>query len=89
MAPQLSMPGADGSLVTVRFDGVDGGEIIDRKLSPMFTEKAIEQARRQAATAAYNGMQAVWELPTEEAVGAANRFMSYAQISNIAVRLAG
>jgi hypothetical protein len=89
MAPQLEMPGVDGSMVTARFDGLDGNEIIDRKLNPMFTEKAVEQAQRQAATAAYNGLQAVWELPIAEAVAAANRFMSYAKISTILVRQAG
>ena len=30
MAPQLEMPGADGSTVTARFDGIDENEIIDR-----------------------------------------------------------
>jgi hypothetical protein len=27
----------DGSTVTAKFDGVDGDEIIDRKLNPSFT----------------------------------------------------
>ncbi len=70
-------------------DGLDGNEIIDRKLNSVFTEKAVDQARRQAATAAYNGLQAVWELPTAEAVAAANRFMSYANVSTLIVRQAG
>ena len=88
MAPQLEMPALDGSTVTAKFDGIDGNEIIDRKLNPMFTVGAVDLARRQAATAAYNGFQAVWELPTEEAVAAANRFMDYAGISTIVVRMA-
>ena len=82
------MPGVDGTPVTAKFDGVNGNEIIDRKLNPMFTDKAVDQARRQAATAAYHGLRAVWELPTPEAVAAANRFMSFAKISTIVVRLA-
>jgi hypothetical protein len=90
MAPQLEMSGADGSMVTARLDGLDGNEIIDRKLkNPMFTEKGAEQAQRQAATAANNGLQAVWELPTAEAVTAASRFMLYANVSTILVRLGG
>ncbi|MDQ1006442.1 RHS repeat-associated protein [Streptomyces sp. V4I23] len=88
MAPQLEMPGADGIPVTAKFDGVNGNEIIDRKLNPRFTEKAVDQARRQAATAVYNGLQAVWELPTADAVAAANRFMTYAGITTITVRMA-
>jgi len=51
-------------------DGLDGNEIIDRKLNSVFTEKAVDQARRQAATAAYNGLQAVWELNPEPLVRA-------------------
>jgi hypothetical protein len=58
--------------------GLDGNKIIDRKLNSVFTEKAVDLARRQAATAAYNGLQAMWELPTTEAVAAANWFKSYA-----------
>ncbi|WP_436698720.1 Kelch repeat-containing protein [Nocardioides sp. BYT-33-1] len=88
MAPQLEMPGVDGSMVTARFDGVRGSEIIDRKLNPVFSAKAVAQAQRQAAVAAYNGYQAVWELPTPQAVAAANRFMDYAKISTIVIRQA-
>jgi hypothetical protein len=69
--------------------GLDGNEIIDRKLNPVFTEKGVEQARRQAAVAAYDGFQAVWKLPTADAVEAAGRFMSYAKVSTILVRQAG
>ncbi|GIE77713.1 hypothetical protein Aph02nite_36630 [Actinoplanes philippinensis] len=88
-APQLEMPGADGKPVTAKFDGLEGNEIIDRKLNPRFTEKAVDQARRQAATAAYHGLTPVWELPDEAAMSAAIRFMSYAKISTIVVRQAG
>ena len=88
MAPQLEMPAVDGTTVTAKFDGIDGNEVIDRKLNPMFTDKAVDQARRQAATAAHNGFQAVWEMPTPGAVAAANRFMDFAKVSTITVRLA-
>lgn len=88
-APQLEMPGADGRPVTAKFDGLEGNEIIDRKLNPRFTEKAVDQARRQAATAAYHGLTPVWELPDEAAVSAANRLMPYAKISTIVVRQEG
>jgi hypothetical protein len=67
LAPQLEMPASDASTVTAKFDGVDGSEIIDRKLNPRFTEKMIDLARRQTATVAYHGLQPVWELPTQEA----------------------
>ena len=41
MVPQLEMPGADGSTVTARFDGLDGNEIIDRKLDRHMAMKAV------------------------------------------------
>lgn len=88
MAPQLEMPGVDGSTVAARFDGINGSEAIDRKLNPVFSAKAVWQARRQAGVAAYNGFQAVWELSTPQSVSAANRFMDYAGISTLIVRQA-
>ncbi|WP_158711610.1 ricin-type beta-trefoil lectin domain protein [Streptomyces xylophagus] len=87
LAPQLEMPAADGTVVTAKFDGVNGSEIIDRKLNPMFTEKSVDQARRQAATAAYHGLTAVYEVPDEAALAAMNRFMTFADVSTIVVRI--
>ncbi|WP_460068204.1 ricin-type beta-trefoil lectin domain protein [Streptomyces sp. YKOK-I1] len=87
LAPQLEMPAADGSVVTAKFDGVDGIEIIDRKTNPRFTEKAVDLARRQAATAAYHGLTPVYEVPNATALAAMNRFMQYAKVSTIVVRI--
>ena len=90
ISPQFEMRGADGTVVTARFDGLDGLEIIDRKTNPMFTAKAVGQARRQAGVVAFNGYHAVWELPTAAAAAAAaNRFLDYAKVSTISVRIAG
>ncbi|MBW8482523.1 LamG-like jellyroll fold domain-containing protein [Actinomadura parmotrematis] len=88
LAPQLEMPGIDGDPVTAKFDGLQGDEIIDRKSNPMFTAKAVDQARRQAATAAYHGLRPVWELPTPAAIAAAGRFMASAGITTIELRMA-
>lgn len=88
MAPQLSMPGADGVAVTAKFDGVNGNEIIDRKVGLRFTDKMVDLARRQAGTAAYHGLQPVWEVPTAERAGVANRFLKFAKMSTIQVRVA-
>ncbi|MFF4658141.1 Hint domain-containing protein [Streptomyces sp. NPDC001381] len=79
LAPPLEMPAADGSVVTAKFDGVDGIEIIDRKTNPRFTEKAVDLARRQAAKAAYHGLTPVYEVPNATALAAMNRFMQYAK----------
>jgi hypothetical protein len=87
LAPQLEMPAADGTHVTAKFDGVNGSEIIDRKLNPYFTDKAVDLARRQAATAAYHGLTPVYEVPNEVALAAMNRFMNFADVSTIVVRI--
>lgn len=62
------------------------GASIDRKLNPVFSPKAVDQATRQAAIAQHYGLQAVWELPTPQAVAAAHRFMQINEISGITVR---
>ncbi|MFI5916006.1 LamG-like jellyroll fold domain-containing protein [Dactylosporangium sp. NPDC051541] len=73
-APQLSMPGLDGTYVTAKFDGLEGDEVIDRKTAMMDTQvgssmdnEKLDQARRQAATAIYNGLTPVYELPSQTA----------------------
>jgi hypothetical protein len=87
-APYLEFTNEAGETIGAKFDGVQGLEVIDRKLNPYFTAKAVGQATRQAAVARYYGLQAVWELPTPSAVNAANRFMRANNITGITVRLA-
>lgn len=86
--PYLEFTDDIGNVVGAKFDGVRGLELIDRKLNPFFSPKAVNEAVRQAAVARYYGLQAVWELPTPTAVGAANRFMQSNGITGITVRLA-
>jgi hypothetical protein len=87
-AAYLSFIDEAGSTVGAKFDSVYGRELIDRKLNPFFSSKAAEQARRQVAVGNYYGLQVVWELPTAEAVAAAERFMKTFNISGITVRQA-
>jgi RHS repeat-associated protein len=86
-APYLEFTNAEGKTVGAKFDGVQGTELIDRKLNPVFSSKAIDQAQRQAAVAQHYGLNAVWEMKTAEAVEAANRFMRANKIEGITVRL--
>ncbi|MGQ0799431.1 MAG: RHS repeat-associated core domain-containing protein, partial [Pseudomarimonas sp.] len=86
-APYLEFKDASGQTVGAKFDGVSETELIDRKLNPVFSAKAIDQARRQVAVAQHHGLQAVWELPSQRAVDAANRFMTTNEIDGITVRL--
>ena len=87
-APYLSFKDKSGNVIGAKFDGVQGRELIDRKLNPFFSAKAIDEAKRQAAVAQHYGLQAVWELPDQAAVNAANRFMQSNNITGITVRLA-
>ena len=89
MVPRLSMPGLDGP-VTAKFDGIDGSELIDRKAGvlPFTSSSMVDQARRQAGTAAYHGLQVVWEVPTAQVLGDAQRWLSDAGVTTILVRVA-
>jgi hypothetical protein len=86
-APYLEFTDDAGQVVGAKFDGARGMELIDRKLNPVFSAKAVDQATRQAAVARHYGLTAVWELPTPQAVAAANRFMQSNNITGIVVRL--
>jgi hypothetical protein len=87
-APYLEFTDASGATVGAKFDSVSGYELIDRKTNPFFSAKAVDQARRQAAVARHYGLTAVWELPNQEAVDAASRFMKSNDVEGIVVRLA-
>jgi len=86
-APYLEFTDETGNVIGAKFDGALGTELIDRKLNPFFSAKAVDQATRQVRVAQHYGLQAVWELPTPQAVDAANRFLETNKISGISVRL--
>jgi hypothetical protein len=87
-APYLEFTDPAGNVVGAKFDGVEGLRLIDRKLNPVFSAKAVDQATRQVAVARHHGLQVVWELPTPQALEAANRFLKTNNISGITVRIA-
>jgi hypothetical protein len=86
-APYLEFTDSGGNIIGAKFDGVRGAELIDRKMAPVFSAKAVNEAVRQAAVAKHHSLQAVWELPNQDAVNAANRFMRTNNITDIRVRL--
>jgi hypothetical protein len=86
-APYLEFTDSSGNVVGAKFDGVQGIELIDRKMNPVFSAKAVDQAVRQAAVAQHYHLTVVWEFPTQVAVEAANRFLKANNISNITVRI--
>ncbi len=62
-------------------------ELIDAKLNPYFSAKAVDEATRQAAVAQYYGLQAIWEFPTQVAAEAGSRFMQANNITGITIRV--
>jgi hypothetical protein len=46
---------------------LQGDEIIERKNGalPFTSDAMVDEARHQAATSAYHGLQAVWEVPSD------------------------
>jgi len=64
-APAIERTGPDGSKKNVRFDGVDGDVLVDRKVSVVTTPKAKDQALRQSQALSEQGLTGRWEVPTE------------------------
>jgi filamentous hemagglutinin len=62
-APALERTMADGTKRLVKFDGVDGQVMIDRKVSIVTTQKAMDQALRQSEVLQQNGLTGRWEVP--------------------------
>ncbi|MCB1051248.1 MAG: hypothetical protein KDC71_11670 [Acidobacteria bacterium] len=74
-------------IIGAKFDGISSSELIDRKLNPVFSPKAVYQATRQAAVGKRYKIPVIWELPSQNAVYAANRFLTALNIPWIKTRL--
>ncbi len=86
-APELEYKASDGSIQKVRFDGVDGRVMIDRKKSVTTFPKSERQALRQSEALRQNGLTAVWEVPTDAEAARATKMLSKLGISNITIRV--
>lgn len=82
-APYLSYIDEEGNTVSVKFDGVDGRDLVDGKTNPYWSKKVAYEAERQIAVADHYGMHVVWELPTDEAAASAIRFLESRGIQGI------
>lgn len=85
-APRLSATDAEGT-VTAKFDGVDGGTMVDRKLSVTTFPKSERQMLRQSATAAENGYGVRWEVPTAAEQARAQKMAESLGVKNIDVQV--
>ena len=86
-APALERTMPDGTIRVVKFDGVDGNVMIDRKLSIVTTDKAKSQALRQSDVLRQHGLTGQWEVPTQAQHTRASKMLNNLNISNIVVRV--
>jgi len=86
-APQITRTLDDGSTKGVRFDGLDGNVLIDRKLSVVTTQKAKNQALRQSQALRQNNLTGRWEVPTQTQANRAIKMFDKLGIDNITVEV--
>lgn len=86
-APALVRTMDDGSTRLVKFDGVDGDVMVDRKVSIVTSPKAKDQAVRQSQALSENGLTGRWEVPTEAQKARAEKMLSELKITNITVKV--
>ena len=83
MAPAIYRSTPDGVGTIVKFDGVEDGVLIDRKVSVVTTDKAKDQALRQSQALTENGLTARWEVPTQAQANRAAKMFLELDIKNI------
>lgn len=86
-APALEYVDAAGQKRLVKFDGVEGSTMVDRKIGIYGNEKAVAQVLRQSAALDQNGMTGVWEVPSKAEANAARALFKKAGVTNIDVRI--
>ncbi|MCV0349025.1 MAG: hypothetical protein K5863_03060 [Nitratireductor sp.] len=86
-ASALTKTNPDGTTSTVRFDGVDGDVMVDRKLSVVTTPKAKNQVVRQSEVLRENGLTGRWEVPTQTQANRATKMFEELSVTNITVKV--
>lgn len=69
----------------VKFDGVDGTIMIDRKTNIVTTQKSMEQAMRQSDALRQNGLKGRWEVPDADVKAKAKKLLDKLDIDNITI----
>lgn len=86
-APVLMRTMPDGSKRPVKFDGIDGDYVIDRKWSIWTTPRARAQVLRQAQALAEHRQMGIWEVPNLKQRAAALKLLRKMKITRIKVRV--
>ena len=86
-APALRYISNQGDEALVRFDGFTGRVLIDRKLAIVTSPKVEQQALRQSAALRQNGLEGMWEVPSEIQAARARALLDKPGIDNITIRV--
>jgi len=86
-APSIERTLPDGQKRRVKFDGLDGETLIDRKISVVTTDKAKGQVIRQSQALEENGLNARWEVPNETQARRAKKVFEELEVDNISVEV--
>ena len=84
-APALERTLPDGTKRLVKFDGVDGEVMVDRKVSIVTTQKSMDQALRQSDVLRQNGLMGRWEVPNAAQQTRAINMLNKLNVNNITV----
>lgn len=87
LAPTLMRTMSDGSKRPVKFDGIRGDYLIDRKMGVVDRVKAREQVVRQTSVLAEHRLLGTWEVPTPAQQRKARKLFKKMSVSNITVRV--
>ena len=86
-APTLMRTMADGSKRPVKFDGIQGDYMIDRKWSVVNRPRARAQILRQSEVFAQHRLIGTWEVPTPVQKAKALKLLKQMSITNIHVKV--
>ncbi|MBY5357999.1 filamentous hemagglutinin N-terminal domain-containing protein [Rhizobium leguminosarum] len=86
-APTLTRTTPDGQKASVRFDGVEGDVLIDRKISVVTTQKVKDQVLRQSEALQQNGLSGRWEVPNQSQADRATKMFKDLGVKNITVKV--
>lgn len=87
-APTLMRTMPDGSKRPVKFDGVQGDYVVDRKFSISTKPRARDQVKRQAQALSENRLIGTWEVPDNKQKNIALKLLKEMKVHNIKVRIA-
>ncbi len=86
-APTLMRTMPNGTKRPVKFDGHEGGYMIDRKFSVVDRPRSVAQVLRQSQVLAEHQTVGTWEVPTDVQYGKALKLLRRLNVRNIKVRI--